>query len=514
MMNSKEKPTEEKKLASTVDVCRDLKNIIKSSFGPNGMSKMMVRKTGTPIVTNDCGVILDEMDVNHPTINVIEDHIIESDSLFTATELLLLAELVEKANELIGKGVHRNTIVDAYHNSCYRTVEVLNSESIHKSINRELIRNLIKTRLIAKMVYDEQNNLTDTILNSVYPNKKIYNINAIDVHTIPGGTHSESQTIAGVSIEKRRPLNSGRVSLPIHNVNILLTNDSISIPELRSETKIDTEVDIIKQVVGNELEKKQNVAKYISSTGCDVLLTGSRDNIDPQIQRLLSDQGIVAFHQIDKDVMLKLAETTNAKINKNIWDIQDNELGFAERVGRINIGDEKSVYVENSTPDANKTIIIRGGTEKVVHTYEEAVTECLQIIDSIRTDQRLLPTGGASEMTAATELRKWSTSIGSRKQLAVEAYADCLQSIPVTLAENAGMNSRDALIELRNKHSNGKTSFGVSCLNNQITDSYKDDLFEPFSEKSQSITMATEIANMLIRVDDIILTENDHPSFE
>jgi chaperonin GroEL (HSP60 family) len=497
-------------LNSPFAVCKAIYDIVGPTLGPMGLYKMVVRKSGTPVVSKNSETILDEIDIEHPAYDLIRSYVSDNNSVYTTLELVLLGEMVGNAIELFDQGVHPTTIVDAYDMALERATESILSVSEEKTIDRGSLKQLIGTHLESRTIFDNSNALSDTMLDALCDgqgNQKIDTDN-IEIYTASRKQVTDSTTIPGICIEKRRPVNYTQVPLPLCDASVLLTGDSLH----PNESSHDMEIGIDneqKNVMKEETKRKDKLAQRLANTGCDVIFSASRDNADHEIQQRLSEKNIAVFHQIDNDVLKKLSHVTGANEVMHLWDVSEADLGHADRVEKRGIGDETYTFVKNNNKSQTKTILLQAGTEQALDTYEVALEECLYLIDTFLQDRRIVPGGGASELSASISLRKQATSTDDRKQLAFGAYADALESIPRTLALNAGMNPIDTVAELRNKHDSGMAGFGVNCINGEVVDMFSDGNVKPFLSKISSIRLATETAILLLRIDGILLTDDN-----
>lgn len=507
-MGSKPEEIDGDDLTSPFAVCKAISDVVGSTLGPKGLYKMVVRSSGTPVVSKDSETILDEMDIEHPAYDIIRSYISDNNSVYTTLELVLLGELVENALELVDEGVHPTLIADAYDMAAREAIASMATVSTNKAKDRQSLNELIATHLESKTIFDDSNSLANTVLDALCDdlgNQQI-DIDNVEIYTVSRNQVTDSITIPGVCVKKRRPVNHTRVSLPLRDVSVLLTSDSLQL----NESNHDIERNVLDETgfTDGEMKKKDELVQMLAATGCDVVFSGSRDNADHEIQQLLSERDIAVFHQIDNDVMRKLARVTGATEVLHLQDVSEIDLGHGERIRKRGIGDETYAFVENEDRSSARTVLLQAGTEQALDTYETAVEECLHVVDSFLEDGKVIPGGGASELHASMTLRRQANSIENRKQLAVQAYADALESIPETLAVNAGMDPVDTIVELRNKHDAGMVGFGVNGIDSDIVDMYSNDRIEPLTSKDSSIRLATETAIMLLRIDGILLTED------
>lgn len=485
--------------------------MVRSTLGPNGLDKMLVRKTGTPVISGDANVILDELDITNPVYEIIQGHLTNgAAAVDMTTRVVLLGELISTARELMAQGIHPTTIAEGYALASQEAADALVRMSTEETIDRTILENVISTRLRSKSIFNNERELSRLISDVISTDRTAHstNMDTTDIHRVVGGDLTDSTVIYGACIEKRRPVNSTTITLPIRDCTVLLTDDALDIDELRHESSVVITDRRRDEFVRTATKRKEAIVEVIASTGCDVVFSASRDNVDHEVLQLLAERDIAVFHQIDDEVMNKLARTTGANKTLSVNDISEEDLGYAERIGPLGFGSEEYAFLENESTGEFQTLLLRGGTEQAVKTYEVAMTECLHLIDALLEDSRVVPSGGAPELYAATMLKRRSDSVGNRTQLAIDSYADVLESIPVTLAENAGMDPLNTLIEMRNQHDEGRTSFGIDGFSGNIVDMYSEGYIEPVSPKISSVKLATETARFLLRIDEVIAMDD------
>ncbi len=488
---------------SHLTVATIVSDMVRSTLGPKGMDKMVVRKTGTPVVSGDPNVILDELEITNPVYEIIQGHLTDgTEAVDMTTRIVLLGELISKASDLAEQGLHPTTIVEGYDRAARQTDDILEELSVEKEVDRDLLEEVVSTRLRTMSLLNNEREITSLILDLIETDREGIG-ESTDIHEIVGGDMSDSTIVSGACIEKCRPVNSTRVSLPLEDCSVLLTDDALDLSELSRDSTVRVTDETRDKFEHTTSKRKEALVETIASTGCDVVFSSSRDNADHEVVQQFADRGIAVFHQIDGDVMDKLARVTGANENASIDDVTGDDLGYADRVGRPGIGSEKYVFVENDTAGTFRTLVLRGGTEQAVNSYKQAITECLHLVDDVLETGRVVPNGGAPEMYASMKLRQWATGLDDRTQLVVTSYADVLESIPRTLAENAGMDPTNALVEMRNEHDSGRTSVGIDGSAARLVDTCSEGLIEPVDPKIRSVILATETANFLLRIDEI-----------
>lgn len=480
---------------------------IRTTLGPKGLDKMLVDSEGSVLITNDGVTILDQMDIDHPAADmVVEVAETQSEKIGdgTTSAIVEAGELLSQAEELIDQDLHPSTIAKGFRLASEKAREILKDEGVTISgEDRETLIQVAETAMVGKGVKSSENLLADLVVDSVLSvvvNGKIDTDNVSIVKSV-GGSVAESELIRGVIVDKQR-IEEG-MPRSVDNANIALFDGAIEM----KETKVDTEVsatdpDQLQSFVDQEEARVREMVDQIVDVGVDVIFIGG--GIHELAQRYLAQEGILAVDQTPSDDLGQLSRATGAKTIGNLDDIKVDELGFARSVAQKDIGGEERIIVEDGGEAQSVTLLARGGTEDVVDELRRAIDDALAAVVTTLLDGKVLPGGGAIESELALRLREYSDSVAGREQLAVEAFGDALEVIPRTIAENAGVDPVDSLVNLRSRHADGDLGAGLNAYTGDVVDMQEEGVVEPLRVKTQAIQSATEAAILILRIDDVI----------
>ena len=495
---------------TNIMVARVIAEAVKSTLGPRGMDKMLVDTIGDVVVTNDGATILKEMDVEHPTAKMMVEVAKTQENEVgdgTTTAVVLAGELLKNAEELLEQEVHPTIIASGYRMAAEKAQEIL--QEIAESIdveNDELLKKIAMTAMTGKGAEMAKEYLAELIVKAVRAvaekENGAYVIDPDDVklEKKEGGAVEDTELVNGIVVDKER-VHPG-MPRRVKDAKIALINSALEI----KKTEVDAKIDILSpeqmQAFMDEEERMlREMVERIKASGANVLFC--QKGIDDLAQHYLAKEGIFAVRRVKKSDMEKLARATGATIVTNISELSEKDLGYAGVVEEVKIGEDEMVFVRECRDPKSVTILIRGGSEHVVNEAERAVEDAIGVVCAAVKCGRILAGAGAPEVEAAKRLREYAVSVGGREQLAIEAFADALEAIPRALAENAGMDPIDVLVELRSAHEKGP-EYGYDVLTGRITDAYSAGLVTPLSVKTQAISSATEAAVMILRIDDII----------
>ncbi len=488
-----------------------IRDIVKSSLGPRGMDKMLVDSLGDVTVTNDGATILKEMDVQHPAAKMMVEISKATDNEVgdgTTSTVVLAGYLVEKAEELIEKGIHPTIIIDGYMKASQEAVNQL--KKIADKVNamdKATLKKIAMTTIGTKVVSSDADYLSDLIVNAVMQvaDKKdgeySVDIDNIKVEKKPGASIKNTAFIKGVVVDKE-VVHAG-MPKRVNNAKIALLNAPLEIEKTEIDAKINiTDPEQMKAFLDEETKLLKEMVDKIKSVGANVVLC--QKGIDDMAQHYLAKEGIMAVRRIKMSDMDKLARATGGKVVTSLDDLSADDLGYAELVEERKIEEDKWVFIEGCKNPKAVTILIRGGAQRVVDEAERSIHDALMTVKDVIEKPSIVAGGGASEIEVVTQIRKWASSLEGRVQLAAYAFADALEMIPLVLAENAGLNPLDVLPELQAGHQEGKKWTGINILNGKVEDMLKNNIIEPEVVKEQVIKSATEVASMIIKIDDLI----------
>ncbi|HUU79091.1 MAG TPA: thermosome subunit alpha [candidate division Zixibacteria bacterium] len=488
---------------------------IRSALGPKGLDKMLVDSFGDVVITNDGATILKEMEIQHPAAKfVVELAKVQDDEVGdgTTTVVIIAGELLKQAEDLLAQDVHASVIVDGYRKATVKALEHLAEMTIKvDTSDRKMLVNGVKTSMGSKIIAGHSDYLADLVINAALMvtveenGKKVCDIDNIKIEKKQGESLKETELVKGIILDKS-VVHSG-MPKKITDAKILLIDAAVEITKTEFDAKINiTNPDQMKSFLDQEETMIKDMVDKITASGANVIL--SQKGIDDLAQHFLAKKGILAVRRIKKSDMEKLAMATGASIITRIDGISEKDLGFAKIVEERKIGDDDYVFIEECANPKSVSILIRGGSELIVSEAERSIHDALCVIRNIIQDGLVVPGGGAPEMYLSKKLKDYANTLAGREQLAVEKFAEALEIIPRTLAENAGLDPIDALVALRSEHDKGAINAGVNLLNGKPTDMVKENVFEPISVARQAISSASEAAQMILRIDDIIAAKS------
>lgn len=485
--------------------------IIQTSLGPRGMDKMLVDSMGDITITNDGATILKEIDVQHPAAKMMVEVAKATDSEVgdgTTSAVVLAGALLEKAEFLIDDEIHPVIIADGYKKASKKAMEFLSEITISvEPKDKEVLEKIANTSMQTKLVSVEANDLAKLVVDAVLKvieeknGKFKVSLDNIKIEKKAGGSISDSELISGIILDKEI-VHSG-MPRRIENAKLALISDALEIKKTEFEAKINiSSPNQIKSFMEEETQILKDMVSKIKSTGANVVLC--QKGIDDIIQHYLSKEGMLAVRRIKESDMTKLAKATGGRIVGRIEDLNDTELGLAENVEERRVEEDNWVFIEGCKNPKAISILLRGGTQRVIDEADRSMHDALMVVKDVIEKPEIVYGGGAPEAFIALKLREWSKTLSGREQLAVEKFADALESIPLALARNAGMNPIDTITQLRSKQSAGKRFTGVDVINGTIADFEKLRIMEPVKVKEQIIKSATETANMILRIDSVV----------
>jgi len=485
--------------------------IIQTSLGPRGMDKMLVDSLGDITITNDGATILKEIDVQHPAAKMMVEVAKATDSEVgdgTTSAVVLAGALLEKAEVLIDDEIHPVIIADGYKKASKKAMEFLSEITIIvESKDKETLEKIANTSMQTKLVSIEATDLAklvvDAVLKVIEKKNETFKVNLdnIKIEKKAGGSISDSELISGIILDKEI-VHSG-MPRRIENARIALISDALEIKKTEFEAKLNiSSPNQIKSFMEEESQILKDMVNKINSTGANVVLC--QKGIDDIIQHYLSKEGMLAVRRIKESDMTKLAKATGGRIVGRVDDLNDAELGLAENVEERRVEEDNWVFIEGCKNPKAISILLRGGTKRVIDEADRSMHDALMVVKDVIEKPKIVYGGGAPESFIALKLREWSKTLSGREQLAVEKFADALESIPLALARNAGMNPIDTITQLRSKQSAGERFTGVDVINGTIADFEKLRIMEPVKVKEQIIKSATETANMILRIDNVV----------
>jgi thermosome len=496
---------------NNITAAKLIAEVVASSLGPRGMDKMLVDSLGDVTITNDGATILKEIDVQHPAAKMMVEISKATDNEVgdgTTSVVVLAGALIEKAEELISKDVHPTIIVDGYRKSAIKAIEILSNlaQKIDGGDKSQLVR-IARTSMQTKLVSKESNELAEIVVNAAlqvsekFDSKYKVDIEDVKVEKKAGGSLRDTKLVKGIVLDKE--VVHGGMPKIVEKAKIALINSALEIEKTEFDAKINiSSPDQMKMFLEEENKMLMTMVDKITKSGANVVIC--QKGIDDIAQHYMAKANILAVRRVKESDMTKLSRATGARIVSNLDDLSSKDLGLADLVEERKVETDKWVFVEGCRHPKSVTILIRGGSQRVVDEAERSIHDALMVTKDVLERPAIVAGGGSPESFTAGKLREWSNSLSGREQLAAEKFAESLEVIPLRLAENAGMDPIDTLTELRSKQLKGSKWSGIDVRNGKVTDMSKLDIVEPLSVKEQIIKSATEVASMILRIDDVI----------
>ena len=497
---------------NNIMAARVVGEVLKTTLGPRGMDKMLIDGLGEITITNDGATILKEIDVEHPAAKMMIEIAKTQDDMVgdgTTTAVVLASEILKKAEELLDQNIHPIILVAGYRKAAQKAIEVITKNAVTIDIDdHKMMMKVALTAMGSKTVGGAKEHFAEIAIEAVkqiaqkQDDHVIADIDNIQLVKKTGKSLNETQLVRGIIVDKEI-VNPG---MPKHqeNAKIVLLDIALEI----EKTEISAEIRIhepsqMKSFLDQEDRSLKEMVTKIKASGATIVFC--QKGIDDMVQHYLAKEGIIAARRVKESDMEKLAKATGARIIANLNDLKAADLGFAGLVEERKIGDDKMIFVEKCKDPHSVAILIRAGLERMVDEAERVIVDALSVVSDVTENNKIVAGGGAIEVEIAKELRNYSTKIGGRQQLAVEAFADAVEVIPRTLAENAGLEPIDILIELRQVHDKENGKFiGLNVFTGKLQNSIENGVIEPIVVKEQAIKSAAESAAMILRVDDVI----------
>ncbi|HLD79557.1 MAG: thermosome subunit [Candidatus Staskawiczbacteria bacterium RIFCSPHIGHO2_01_FULL_41_41] len=481
---------------------------VRTTLGPKGMDKMIVDAAGDVIVTNDGVTILEEMQIEHPAAKMIVEIAKTQENIVgdgTTTAVVIAGELLKKAEDLLDQEIHPTVLAKGYRLAEVQAQQILKKLAEKVSLEHDsILKNIAITAMTGKGAETNKDFLAELILQavkSVAVNGK-FELNDVKVETIVGESVEKSELVQGLVLDKEKV----HASMPqqIADGKVALLDASLEIKNTEIDAKIQiTDPMQLNMFLDQEEKTLRNMVETIAATGATVLFC--QKGIDDLAQHFLAKKGMFAVRRVKKSDMEKLSRATGGKIVSNWKELNIGDLGTAGLVREEKISDEEMIFVEKCSNAKTVTLLVRGGTSHVVEEIKRAVTDALGDIAAALRDGAVVPGAGATEMALAKELRKYAGTLKGREQLAVQAFAEAMEVIPRTLAENAGLDPIDVLTQLRAAHDNGQVRAGVNVFTGGVMDAWAEGVIEPLKVKTLALSSAAEVAEMILRIDDVIM---------
>jgi len=497
-------------MKGNIEAAKSIAAAVRSSLGPRGMDKMLVDSLGDIVITNDGVTILKEMDVEHPAAKMMVEVSKTQDSFVgdgTTTAVIISGALLQEAEGLINQEVHPTVIAEGYRMGAEKAKEILDQMSKPVSINdKALLVKMAQTSLSSKSASgsrDKLGEISHEAIKAVAEKTETgYSVDLDNVQIVKkqGGDIEDSELISGIIVDKEK-VHPGMPDT-VKKAKIALLNAALEIkkPEFDTNIRID-DPSMIQKFLSQEESLLKEMVKKVKDSGANVLIT--QKGIDDLAQHYLAKEGIYAVRRVKKSDMEKLAKATGAAIASSMDELSSSDLGAAETVEQVKIGDDYLTFVTGCKNPKAVSILVRGGTEHVADEIERSIVDSIHVV----ADGKYVSGGGSAASEIAFHIREYATKIGGRQQLAIERFANAVEEIPRALSENAGLGAIDVIINLRNAHAKGKKNAGINVYSGEIEDMDKIGVIEPIRVGKQAIDAATEAAVMILRIDDVIATK-------
>jgi thermosome len=503
---------------ANIQVARIVAEVVKGSLGPKGMDKMLVDSFGDVTITNDGATMLKKMDVQHPAAKMmVEVSKTQDDEVGdgTTTVVVLTGELLGKAVELMDKKVHPTVVIDGYRDAQEQALKFLEEFSIKVDPrDRGTLKKVAMTSLASKLVAGYSGYIADLAIDAILQVAEEVDggyevdLDMVKMEKKPGGSLTDSRLIRGLVIDKE-VVHSDMPKL-VRKAKIGLLNAAMEIEKTEFSAKIHIEKpDEMQAYLDQEEQMLREMVKKVKEAGVNVLFC--QKGIDDMVQHFLAREGVMASRRLKKSDMEALAKATGAKVVTSVDDLSKEDAGYAATVEERKIGDDKMTFVEGCKNPKAVSILIRGGTERIVDEAERSLHDALSVVRDVVREPKIVAGGGAPEVEVARRLRRYAEGISGRERLAVSAFAEALEVIPTTLAENAGMDPIDAISEMQSRHEKGEMWVGINSMDGKVSDMAELDVYEPMQVKAQALKSATEASTMLLKIDDVIAASKMKP---
>jgi thermosome len=488
---------------------------VRSALGPKGMDKMLVDSFGDVTITSDGRTILDEMDVQHPAAKMLVEVAKTQDKEAgdgTTSAVIIAGELLSRAEELIDKNIHPTVIIDGYRKAADKALETLEKIAIPIDLkSSEYLKKAASTSMGSKIVAEYKDYLADLAVKAMLAVAEKQadgtfraDVDDVKVEKKTGESLKDTSLISGIVLDKEI-VHSG-MPKRMEKAKIALLDASLENEKPEMDTKISIESpDQIEAFLKEEETMLRNMVDKVLASGANVVVC--QKGIDDMAQHFMARKGVIAIRRAKKSDMDKLARATGAKIISNIDALTPSDLGYAALVEERRTGDDKMTYIEGCKNPKSVTLLIRGGTQRMTAEAERSIHDGLCVVKDLIEDPRIVAGGSAPEMEMANVIKKYAQTVQGREQLAITIFAESLEAIATTLAENAGVDQVDILSELRTRHQKGETWAGIDVLAGKVEDMTKINVYEPLAVKKQIIKSANEAASMILKIDDVIASQ-------
>jgi len=498
---------------NNIAAAKAVADAVRSTLGPKGMDKMLVNTIGDVVITNDGVTILKEIEVQHPAAKMVVEVAKTQDDECgdgTTTAVVLAGELLKQSEELIDAKIHPTVITNGFKMAADKAVQILNEIAVDATKD-EILKKVAVTSLTGKAVGDEYDALAEIIVKAakaVAEDGKV-NTDNIRIEKKVGGVIGDTYLIEGVVIDKEAV--HSRMPKKVENAKIALFAASLEVKKTEFDAQIQiTDPAAMSAFLQEEENTMKEIVEKIKSVGANVVF--SSKGVDELVQHYLAKAGILGYRRLKQSDLEAIAKATGANIVGSVMEITKKDLGTAGLVEEKLVGEDGMAFITKCKNPKAMTIFVRGGTEHVLEEVERAVNDAVRTVGVTLEDKKVVAGAGAPEIELGLRLNEYASSVGGREQLAIEKFAKAMEVIPWTLAENAGLDSIDSIIKLKNAHEkkNGKY-YGLDLTTGEAVDMLKMNVVEPLRVKVQAINSAEEVANMILRIDDVIAARRSAP---
>jgi thermosome len=486
--------------------------VLKSTLGPRGMDKMLIDSLGDITITNDGATVLDEIDVQHPAAKMMIEVAKTMDDEVgdgTTTAVIFAGELLKKAQDLLDQNIHPSIIIAGYQKAAERALDTLDKLALDVDMeDKETLMKLAMTSLRSKAVARSREHLAELVIEAIKQiveerdGETIADVDNVQLVKKEGKGLDETELVRGIIIDKE-VVHAG-MPKKIEGAKIALIDAALEV----EKTEFDAEIrirspDAIKAFLDQEADMLKKMVDKVVKSGANVLF--AQKGIDDVAQHFLAKAGVLVARRVKKSDMEKLAKATGAKVISNLSDLKPEDLGSCELVEERKVGDDKMVFVEGCSDPRAVSIFIRAGLERMIDEAERALNDALYVISDVAELSKMVPGGGAIEMELSKVVRSYARRVGGREQLAIEAFSDALEIVPRTLADNAGLDVLDTMVEMKASHEKkGGFAMGVNVFKEGVIDMLEEGVVEPMVVKLQAIKSAVEVSSMILRIDDVV----------
>ena len=501
---------------NNITAARTIADAVRSSLGPRGMDKMLVDSIGDVVITNDGVTILKEMDVQHPAAKMLVEVAKTQDQEVgdgTTTSVIIAGELLKKSLDLLDSNVHPTIIAAGYRLANEKAQEILKGVAKKVSLQDEaLLEQIAETSMISKQVNSSKKffakmvvDAVKTILDKDENGKYTADLKNIQTVKKAGANMEESELVKGLIIDKE-PVSPTMPKL-VKNAKIALIDAAFEVkkPEIDAKIQI-TDPEMLSKFIAEEEKTLKDMVDAVKKAGANVVFC--QKGIDDLAQHFFAKEGIYACRRVKKSDMERLGKSTNASIVSKISELNADDLGTAETVELKFVGDEQMTFITGCKDPKTVSILVRGGTNHVADEVERSLVDAWSVVKVSIEDGMIVTGGGSTAMELAMGVRDYAASVGGREQIAIEAFASAMEIIPTTLAENAGLDPINMVIEMRKQHKAGKKYAGINPFTGKVEDMMDLNVIEPIRIGQQAISSATDAAVMILRIDDVIASKS------